>query len=44
MDRNTGKLRGIAFVTFKKSEDANKAIESSGIDFKHNMLKISLAE
>jgi RNA recognition motif-containing protein len=43
IDRYSGKLRGIAFASFKKGEDAKKAIENSGIDFKHNMLKICLA-
>jgi len=44
IDRNTGKLRRIAFITFKDSAGAEKAIASNGIDFKMKILRIKLAE
>jgi len=42
-DRNTGRSRGFAFVTFENSEGAQSALAANGTDFQERRIKVSLA-
>jgi len=45
MDRETGRPRGFAFVTFSKAEEAQAAIEQlNGIDLDGRALKVNEAK
>jgi cold-inducible RNA-binding protein len=45
MDRDTGRSKGFAFVTFATADEANRAVEeSNGMDMGGRMLKVSIAE
>ena len=44
IDRQTGKTKSIAFITFQDEKDCKKALEQDGIRFKTRRLKIKIAE
>ncbi|MGD9200887.1 MAG: RNA-binding protein, partial [Chitinispirillia bacterium] len=43
-DRNTGKSKGFAFVTFETEEDAEKALEQNGQEFTGRSLRVNVAK
>lgn len=42
-DRDTGRSKGFAFVTFDAAESANNALEADGKDLNGRNLKVSIA-
>ena len=44
MDRQTGRPRGIAFITFEAEDGASAALQANGSDFGGRALRVSLAE
>ena len=43
-DRDTGKSKGFAFVTFSTNEDAEKALEQNGQEFTGRSLRVNIAK
>ena len=43
MDRETGRSRGFAFVTFADEEEAKKAMEKNGQEFLGRELRVNIA-
>lgn len=43
-DRETGRPRGFAFVTFATDEEAQKALSMDGKDFMGRMIKVNIAK
>lgn len=43
-DRETGRSKGFAFITFAADEAAAKALEQNGKDFEGRPLKVTVAE
>ncbi len=42
-DRETGRSRGFAFITFSSPEDADKALEMDGQEIKGRAISVSIA-
>ncbi|MBN2689428.1 MAG: RNA-binding protein [Gammaproteobacteria bacterium] len=43
-DRDTKRLKGFGFVTFKNNEDAEKALSMNGQDFMGRPLRVNFAQ
>lgn len=43
-DRDSGRSKGFAFVTFESADAVNSALEKNGTEFQGRQLKISLAK
>lgn len=44
IDRDTGRSKGFAFVTFDNSDEADKALSLNGTDFNGRTLKVNVAK
>lgn len=43
-DRDTGRSKGFAFVTFDNTDEADKALSLNGTDFNGRTLKVNVAK